>query len=366
MLKLYFRRLIVVAWLLVMGSAPALADHERSSAEFDVFLSALALGSTGDIHRGDDDSWFNADIVFGLTKHRFRLFGEYFITAEEKDLERFQVGLEFVPETVLWVGRFHQPASAWNTEHHHGRYLQTAITRPSIERWEDEHGIIPQHIVGVLLESRQSIGDKAALQISAGVGAGPSLGKHELEPVELVNNTPGRHRLSISARLAYLPDYVGPTSAGLLFGRHQVIARSPAVLAILPDPRVDLDLLGAYVDWNQEPWRIIAAIYHLRANFQSSRAREQFTAGYGQIERQLPFRLSAYGRVESSSHMQQSRYAQAFDDHDGDIDVALRRNAVGLRWDFARRQALSLELSNVTSLNQHSDEVRLQWSAAVP
>ena len=60
------------------------------------------------------------------------------------------------------------------------------------------------------------------------------------------------------------------------------------------------------------------------------------------------------------------RYVARFDDHDGDIDIALRRNAVGMRWDFTRKQALSLELSRVVSLDQHSDEVRLLWSAAVP
>jgi hypothetical protein len=63
--------------------------------------------------------------------------------------------------------------------------------------------------------------------------------------------------------------------------------------------------------------------------------------------------------------MQESSYVALFDDHDGDIDIALRRNAAGLRWDYARRQALTIELS-VVSLKQQSDEIRLQWSAVVP
>jgi hypothetical protein len=39
---------------------------------------------------------------------------------------------------------------------------------------------------------------------------------------------------------------------------------------------------------------------------------------------------------------------------------------LGLRWDYVRRQALTLELSHVVSLKQTSNEVRLQWSAVVP
>jgi len=132
----------------------ALAQHQHSSSEFEVFVAAEGLAGHGQPHPRYDDPWFDADVIFGFTHGQFRVFGEYFITGDEHDLERFQVGYEVVPDTVLWLGRFHQPASAWDTEHHHGRYLQTAITRPAIENWEDEQGLIPQHITGALVESR--------------------------------------------------------------------------------------------------------------------------------------------------------------------------------------------------------------------
>jgi hypothetical protein len=67
--------------------------------------------------------------------------------------------------------------------------------------------------------------------------------------------------------------------------------------------------------------------------------------------------------------MQESRYVALFNDHDGDagdLGVALRRQVLGLRWDFIRRQALTIELSHIVSIQQKTDEVRLQWSAVVP
>jgi hypothetical protein len=94
--------------------------------------------------------------------------------------------------------------------------------------------------------------------------------------------------------------------------------------------------------------------------------RESFISGYLQFERQLPLKLTLFGRVEDSARMQESRYVALFQDHDGDIDTAIRRNALGLRWDYVRRQALTIELSHIVSLTQRSDEVRLQWSAVVP
>jgi hypothetical protein len=350
----------------------ALAQHEHSSGEFEVFLAAEAFHGTGQTGRSDADPWVGADVVFGATEHQFRVFGELYVTTDEVDLERFQMGFEFVPETVLWIGRFHQPASAWNTEHHHGQYLQTAITRPFIERWEDEQGLIPQHITGAFLESRQSIGASSAIQLSAGVGAAPTLTSDELDPIDLIGRNPGKDRLSVTGRVAFLPEYVGASSAGLLFGHDVLNVTSPSAVAALNSNSVDLSVSGAFVDWNEDPWRVIGTDYYVEVTLNQVRRSESFNTWYLQIERQLPRRFTIFGRVEDSARMQYSRYVALFDDHegavdhDGDIDVALRRQALGLRWDFTRRQALTLELSHIVSLAQRSNEVRVQWSAVIP
>jgi hypothetical protein len=357
---------IAIALLAPWPANLALADHEHTSNEFEVFVATEAFHGSGQTRAGDDDTWFDADVVFGLTQHQFRVFGEYYITPHERDLERLQFGFEFVPETVLWIGRFHQPASAWNTEHHHGRYLQTAITRPFIERWEDQQGLIPQHITGALFESRRPIGQEAAIQISGGAGAGPSLTHDELEPISLIDNNPGEHRLSLTGRVAYLPEYVGTSSFGVLYGHDHIDTSSLFVLNALNARSAILSIYGVFVDWNSEPWRIIGANYYVDVALDQIARNESFISGYLQVERQLPHQLTLFGRVEDSARMQESKYVALFDNHDGDIDIALRRNALGLRWDFFRRQALTIELSHVDSLQQQANEVRLQWSAVVP
>jgi hypothetical protein len=345
---------------------PAVAQHEHSSGEFEVFVAAEAFNGAGHPHAGEADPWVDADVIFGLTEHQFRIFGEFNASPDEGDLERLQLGFEFAPETVLWLGRFHQPASAWNTEHHHGQYLQTDITRPYIERWEDEQGIIPQHITGALFESRQSIGGDGAIQISGGLGAAPALTNGGMEPIDLIGSNPGRHRLSVTGRLAYLPDYADASSVGLLFGHDDMTASGERPLPSLRAARADLTVYGAYTDWNMEPWRIVSATYYVDVALDGAARKESFISGYLQAERQLPGRFTVFGRVEDSARMQESRYVALFYDHDGDIDIALRRQALGLRWDYARRQALTLELAHVMSLGQRANEVRAQWSAAFP
>ncbi len=360
------RALLALAPLILCAAGRAFADHDHTSNEFEVFVAAEAFHASGEEKAGPNDTWADADFVFGLTHHQFRVFGEFYVTPDEQDLERLQFGFEFVPETVLWIGRFHQPASAWNTEHHHGRYLQTAITRPFIERWEDEQGILPQHITGALFESRRPLGQEAAVQISGGVGAGPSLPKGELEPIDLIDSNPGEHRLSVTGRLAYLPEYTGASSFGILYGHHHLETTAEPVINALNSRNAVLSIYGVYVDWYSERWRVIGANYYVDVDLDPTARDESFISGYLQAERQLPKNLTVFGRIEDSSRMQESSYVALFTDTDGDIDVALRRQALGLRWDYAKRQALTVEVSHVVSLKQASNEVRLQWSAVVP
>jgi hypothetical protein len=361
--------LVTLLALTAGGRAHAQHDHsesEHSSSEFEVFVAAEGLAGHGQPHPRLDDPWLDADVIFGLTHGQFRVFGEYFVTTEEHDLERFQVGYEVVPDTMIWLGRFHQPASAWDTEHHHGRYLQTAITRPSIENWEDEDGVIPQHITGALVESRRQIGTDAGVQLSAGVGAGPALTTRDNEPIDLLGNNPGKHGLSYTGRLAFLPDYVGTSSTGLLIGHDQLYPASAIALATLRSNHAALSVYGAYADWSLDAWRFIGTGYYVDVALDRSNPDESFISTYLQAERQLPHRLTAFGRLENSPRMRESRYVALLDDHTTNIDITVRREAAGLRWDYARRQALTCEFDHEVSLTRHGYEVRLQWSAAIP
>ncbi|HEV7611750.1 MAG TPA: hypothetical protein VGO37_07750 [Steroidobacteraceae bacterium] len=362
-----WRAAAYAALLAIFAGRTALAEHEHSSSEFEVFVATDALVGTGQPHPRDDYSWINADVIFGLTHGQFRVFGEDYITPEEHDLERLQLGYEVVPDTMLWLGRFHQPASAWNTEHHHGRYLQTSITRPSIENWEDEEGVIPQHITGALLETRRPLGSVSGVQFSGGAGASPALTEQGNVPINLVGNNPGKHGVSLSGRLAYLPEYIGTSSGGLLWARDEVFVRSSAY-ASLRSNHVGVDVYGAYADWYVDAWHLIGAAYYVNIELDRPNPDESFMSGYLQVERQFPHQLTPFARIEDSARMQHSRYVALFDQPGGNIDISLRRQAVGLRWDFARRQALSSEFARVLSLTQHEHayEMRLQWSAAIP
>jgi hypothetical protein len=362
---------VVACWSAVAGCALAqptsehASNHEQQGKELVLFLSGEAhhVSSSTSTAALNEDAWLSADIVLALTRDRFRLFGEYLLTSEEHDLERFQLGYELIPNTVAWLGRFHQPASAWNTEHHHGRYLQTSITRPSIELWEDENGIVPQHISGLLVDSRRPMGDLGGLHISVGAGLGPRITEGKLDPLDLLDPHEGGRHTSWTARFGYLPDAVGASEFGIVLARHRIPVRDQSIVNSPLANEVRQAIYGAFGHWSQEPWRVVGAIYDVRVGLRgpATSKDEHFVAGYLEVDRNLPRALVVYGRLEDSVRATRSSYLSG-----NYPDFELRRAIVGLRWDVLARHAVTFEAGRGETVRARQTEFRLQWSAALP
>lgn len=310
------------------------------------------------------DAWVMGDIVFALERGRYRLMGEYNLSTEEHDFERLQVGVEPVPDTLVWAGRFHQPGSAWNNEFHHGHYLQTAISRPSVELWEDEGGIVPQHLTGVMAESRIPLAHGGAIRTALGTGYGGAMTREGYEPIDLFKpDTLGRHP-SVAAQLAWLPTYLGQSSAGLLYSHHRSGVLDTPLAAQLRANTVTEDILGGYVHWAGEHWHLLGVAYHFSVGLEPLAGpghEEDFWAGYLQAEFPLPDRYTAYYRHESAPGAGGTAFAGNFVD-----SLVLHGNFLGLRRDLPHRQAITLELSRTELVQGPVNRIRLQWSGALP
>jgi hypothetical protein len=353
-----------------MPGMPAMSGPGRPAGNVELFLSLRGQSSSGETEPPDLDerTWGLGDLVFAGERGRLRLMGEYNLSTAEHDFERLQVGFEPVPDTLVWIGRFHQPGSAWNNEFHHGPYLQTAITRPSIELWEDEDGVLPQHLMGALAESRWPIAGGHGLQVALGLGYGSVLAtessKGSFEPIGVLGSSGGGHHVSTTAQFAYQPTYLGQSSAGLLFAHHISGIRDPVLRATLGADEVSQQSVGAYVHYTAERVHWLAVLYRIQTHYDSATAaqlREQFWAGYLQVELPLPHRLTFYVRHENSPGATDSRLAKLVSD-----DLVLHGNYAGLRLDLPHRQALTLEASRAALIEGSIDRLRLQWSAAFP
>jgi len=310
----------------------------------------------------DHDFTPSADIFYSRSTDRFRILGEILLTDEEQELERFQVGWQLSEPTRIWLGRFHQSSSYWNTEFHHGQFLQTAITRPAIEEFEDVGGVLLMHTTGLLVEHQQELGGQAGLQISFYAGLSGTLESEVIEPFDLLDPE-GGHGDSVSVRVGFLPEFLGDDQIGLTYGRHELnVAADFVPPSTWPSgtDRLDLTTIGLYGDWSWGKWRLLAAGNDVDAapGGGSSGVPSSFVGSYAQIEYRVKGPWTTYARVEHTSGDEE--YLDLFPQY------VRNRSLVGGRWLFHAKHALNIEVETAEIRAGHFHRVMLQWSAVLP
>ncbi len=351
---------LVFILLLALGSGLAHADPLRY--EFLLLPSAEGVGTFSrrapNTQINDDD--VQADMLLSLQKGPLKLLAEYLVSDHEGDLERFQLGYQLSNDTVIWFGRFHQPSSVWNHDHHHGRYLQTTITRPAIEEWEDLGGVLPQHFTGALLESGKTLSGDWRLRTAVGAGIAPQITPDGLVPFDLLHPDSNRHQVGYQARASVHPGEFTETGFGILLAVDDLTTvglTEPQWIAL---DHVNLKLIGAFGTYAAADWKVTATVYHAdtRLYYSTSQRDGHFDVGYVQAERRVLRDFTLYARWEDSYGSGSASYLRLFDRY------ARNRQVGGLRWDFVSRQALTLQVTRSHTLEGHYSDVRLQWSAA--
>lgn len=349
--------------LAALLSATSFARADPLQYEFLLLPSAEAVGTFDRQAPVTQivDEVVKADMILSLQHGPFKLFGEYLLSDHEGDLERFQLGWQASSDTVIWIGRYHQPTSVWNHDHHHGQYLQTSITRPAIDEWEDLGGILPQHFTGALIESSKPVFNTWRLRMAAAGGLSPQLTDEGMEPFDLVHPDHNRRQVGYQARASLHPGEFSETGIGVLAADDGLAQVGPQSGAMIGLNHVDLRLLGVFGTYAARSWKVLGTAYYANAQlyYVGSTVSDHFEVGYVQGEVHLQHDLTMFARLEGSSHASDSAYLELFE------EFRRTRQLGGLRWDFAHNQAATVELGRAHTLNGAFSEVRLQWSAAL-
>jgi hypothetical protein len=360
------RRPLAIAGILgVFASAASVAE---SGHEFLFFPSVDGFYTFSESDSSVEESKTNAalDLLYGYSGDRFRFLGEFLWSTHETDFERLQAGVRISDNASVWGGRFHSPAKFWTSEYHHGQYLQTSITRPALEEWEDDGGTTPAHITGLLLESEYLRSDESALVVAASFGYAPVFEDGALETHELFKSA-SDHGVSLNLRVAYRPESVSMTQFGLLAGWNEINVVPTAVP--LPDEPSSIDqaMLGAFGDWYWDRLRLLASVvyYDTTLELPAQDADDSYLLGYAQLEYEANNVVTVFGRIEGGIDQDDSPYLALFD------AVITERYMLGARWDVAEHHALTVELANTTFGagllgSRDYNEFRLQWSAVYP
>jgi hypothetical protein len=355
------RLVIGVVTCLWIGGEPR---SQPSNADILVFVSGENTQRGGTADTGLEKSEFTpaVDLLYTYTRGRWRVLGEYFLTDGENELERLQLGFDATADTTVWVGRFHQPVSAWNYKYHHGAFLQPSITRPAIEKWEDDGGILPSHSTGALFESGQHNASGDGYRYSAAVGIGPTLSGFKLRPYDIANPDDGHGGLAASLAFSYYPDYVESSNFGAIVGFTDIDVQASFDTGVQAPFSIKQLIVGIQADRKAGPWQVIAAAYHFdnRPDADHAQYGGSFIAGYAQLIRQLGSATDAYLRIEAGHNTKTAGYLSLFP------GFIANRVVLGARFDFAKHQALAFEVARVNADMPDYNEARVQWSAVFP
>jgi hypothetical protein len=313
----------------------------------------------------DSDARAGMDVVYSYSGGGFRILGEYMLSTDESELERLQLGWLPTDHSILWFGRFHSPASFWISEFHHGKYLQTSITRPSLEQWEDENGASPAHITGLNLEIDWELQDEAALGFSAAAGLGPRFVDDELVAYDMFDPESG-HGLSVAFRTSYRPQLLSPVQFGLLAGWNEINVESTSNPGLATLDRVDQLTAGVFADMRWEKLRLISSLvyHHNTLRYFGENVSDRYLLAYVQPEYSISDDVIVFGRVDIGDGEDHSVYLNLLP------TFVSHRNMLGLRWDFTSSQSLTFEFADTSQqgenfMHEHFKEVRMQWSAAI-
>ena len=299
------------------------------------------------------------DIFYSTEFSQTFFLAEYLASGEETELERIRFGWHILPGKTLWVGRFHNPISFWNTQNHHGDFLQSSLTRPSIANYEDEYGPLPSHISGFMIESARTSGD-AEINYTAGIGIGPSYNS-TLHPLNLLNpKQPGK--LVASLRLGYHPEVGNPDQFGAAVG----YARIP-VIDVLEINEVRQSTLSTFLNIERNKFHLIGELFVFKnrvSGLGSTTSSTTFSA-YLQPEYKLgeSGRTTLFGRIEGTPNAEKDEYLSLFS------EFSRSQILLGLRFDLTPSQALKIEAGKSHRLDPNESNINFisaQWSMILP
>jgi len=351
-------RTLHVAMLIGLIAGPSLVNAQESNHDYLIFLDASAYHHSGtlvgdDLKRNEGEA--KGTFLYSWQNDRYRFFAEAHVADEgEAELARLQWGWRLAPQTTAWVGRFHNPQGYWNTQYHHGAYLQTSISRPGIEQFDDMGGVIPSHFIGVQLDSTQPAGNEGSLRYEFGLGVSGELDEKGLESPLLVGPQ-GSAKTTASLRLAYMPSEAELDTFGVFLGQNRIPAKE------LDFREVRQTVAGIFANMYIKDLRLTGAVFFMRDELEDGTAGAGgFANAYLQAEYQLNPVWTPYVRAEGSHGDADDPYLMQFH------DFVRARRLLGLRRDFGRKQALKVEYARSRIETDRYNDLAVQWSMVFP
>ena len=354
---LIMKFIISIAAFCVLTSLSAVFAFPVTAAELLLFPSITSA------HQSETDAGLSADkfapaidIFYATEFDPTRFLAEFYAGPHDQHLERLQIGWNILPGKSLWVGRFHNSLSFWNTQTHHGDFMQSSLSRPSLANYEDDYGSLPTHVSGFLFESSRTAGD-SEINYTASMGIGPSFNT-KLQELDLFNpKHPGKNAASF--RLGYHPEIGNPNQFGAALGYTRI-----PVVATSIDPTINevrQTVFSTFLNFEKNKFHLIGELFVLGHRVSGTANTTRYTTVSAYLQPEYKLGASAgttvYGRVESTPDAAQDKYLALLP------EFSSRQLVAGLRFDITPSQAIKIEAAKSRRQDGHEfNSISAQWS----
>lgn len=362
------RPMSLASLLLCAALATGQVARADSQHDFLAFLSVsgMQMSDASDPALEGSSYHATADFLYTFNSDNFRFLAEYIWSNTESEMERLKGAWVIDDETILWFGRFHTITNFWTSEFHHGQYLQTSISRPGLEEWEDESGPMPSHITGAWFEHRFELKDQSSIDFALTAGLAPIFEGELLHAFDILDPTSG-HDTAVSTRLAYRPDVLSTNQVGLTISRNDIAVVSESNPDLTDLNSIRQVTYGLFAGWQWHSWKFLTNLvyFDIEMDYTTGEVPDDFFLGYLQGEYQATPNWTIFGRTEFGDGEDDSPYLSLLP------AVVAHRQMLGVRWDFADSHALTMEVAETSRQgadpgHDHFKEFRLQWSAVFP
>jgi hypothetical protein len=241
------------------------------------------------------------------------------------ELERTIIRYDYNDHLKLSFGRYHTPISYWNTQFHHGSWLQTTASRPEMIQFGGN--FIPVHFVGALAEGSFSAGG-LNLNYNAGIGNGRSSVLSRDGDWGDVNN----------ARAWLGTVYVKPDK---LYGLQAGASIYRDKLDVTGKPESQEWIESAHLVWQKESPEFIAEFFNISHKVAGTNFLTNSQAWYAQVAYRLPFasRWKPYYRYEQIHTPNSDQIFKG-------LNLSLSSSTAGVRFDISNFAAFKFEYRN--------------------
>lgn len=246
----------------------------------------------------------------------------------EVDMERLQLRYSLSDLLNVTAGRIHTALGYWITTFHHGTWLQTTAFRPEVYKFEDEEGILPTHSVGLELSGRKDI-DVFDIKYAFGVSNGRGRTIEEIQMIRDRNNSKAVNFLLT----------LSPTSIeGLNFGASAYMDTIPSDEGSSARAKeIDELIMGGYVAYIYNRIELLGEFFDIGHEDETSATDFDTTGFYIQGAYKID-KFKPYFRFDYIDFGEGDPFFTS-------LEEDIRKDTLGIRWDYTTFSAIKLEYS---------------------